>query len=147
MTPTSRALSSTKVPPTTTIMPMAMPVKVSTIGTMACANLAERRWLRRFSAAFSVNRSKFTTSRPRPWTVRTACIPSASAPFAEELVSRAVRKAMRARGSQTRRTKNSTGTTDKVSRPSQKSSASMMMTIPTSSTKSPIAVMEFSRNS
>ena len=147
MTPTSRAFSSTKAPPTTTIMPIAAPVNVSTIGIMAWANFAERRWLRKFSSAFSVYRSKFTASRPKPCTVRTAWIPSASAPFAEEFVSRAVRKAMRARGSQTRRTNNSTGTTDNVKRPSQKSSISIMTTMPTSSTRSPIAVMEFSRNS
>ncbi len=82
-----------------------------------------------------------------PCTVRTAWIPSANAPLATELVSRARRNARRARGNQIIRTKKRTGTTDKVNNPSSKSSHSIIKTMPNSRSKSPKAVIEFSKNS
>ena len=74
-------------------------------------------------------------------------MPSARAPFRVELVTRARRKARLARGSQTMRTATRTGTTESVSSPSRQSSTRRTIVIPTSSTKSPIAKTEVSRNS
>ena len=57
------------------------------------------------------------------------------------------RKAWRARGIQMIRTTTRIGTTERVSRPSRQSSTSSTTVMPTSSTKSPIAKTEVSRNS
>ena len=63
------------------------------------------------------------------------------------LVSRARRKARRALGSQTMRTRNSKGTTESVMAPSRASRLSSTTMMPNSSTRSPIAKIEDSRNS
>ena len=44
MTPMSRLRVSTIEPPTTMTVAMAMPVSVSTIGTITCAYFADVRW-------------------------------------------------------------------------------------------------------
>ena len=135
------------MPPTTTTMPIAAPVSVSTIGTMIWASQVARSWAWRLSSTFSSNSWRLTASRPMPWTVRTPWMPSASAPFRVELVIRARRNAPLARGIQMIRTITRIGTTESVSRPSRQSSTSSTKVMPTSSTKSPIANTEVSRNS
>ena len=134
-------------PPTTITTAIAMPVRVSTMGIITWENFDARRCARRLSFALSSKSWKLTDSRPISWMVRTPCTFSASAPFTIELVSRARRKARLAWGSHTMRTASRTGTTERVSSPSSKSSASSTVTMPTRSTKSPIAKMEVSRNS
>ena len=126
---------------------MAAPVSVSTIGTMIWASQVARSWACRLSSTFSSNSWRLTASRPMPWTVRTPWMPSASAPFRVELVIRARRNARLARGIQMIRTTTRIGTTDRVRRPSCQSSTSSTKAMPTSSTKSPIANTEVSRNS
>ena len=73
---------------------MAMPVSVSTIGTMTCAYFADGQVRLEVGAAPSRRRaSKLTCWRSRLCTVRTPWMPSASAPLAIELVSCAAMKA------------------------------------------------------
>ncbi len=135
------------MPPTTTTMPMALPVSASTIGTMIWASRVPRSWASRLSATLSSKSCRLTASRPMPCTVRTPWMPSASAPFRVELVIRARRNARRARGSQTIRTATRTSTTESVRRPSRHSSTSSTTVMPIRRTKSPIANTEVSRNS
>ena len=80
-------------------------------------------------------------------TVRTPWMPSASAPLAMELVSCAAMKAALGARQPERRTTNSTGITDRVSRPSRRSSHSSTVTMPNSSTMSPTERTDVSRNS
>ncbi len=114
---------------------------------MIWASQVARSWACRLSSTFSSNSRRLTCSRPMPCTVRTPWMPSASAPFRVELVTRARRNASRARGIQKIRTITRIGTTDRVSRPSCQSSTTSTMVMPRISTKSPIANTEVSRNS
>ena len=117
------------------------------MGMITCAIITARDCATRLSCALSWYSSRLTSSRPASCTVRTPLIASAMAPLAMDEASRARRKVRRACGSHTMRTMISVGTTARAISPSIQSMATSTVMMPISSSMSPTANTEDSRNS